>query len=113
MALSSPSVVTNANRPLPFSPAPVLAGAPKVSTTDPVVELGSDHNEEESPMNHHHDHGGSAQTFTDPVCGMTVDPATAAATREHDGVTFYFCSPGCATAFDADPHRYGHPHGSH
>ncbi|MBC7308243.1 MAG: YHS domain-containing protein, partial [Dietzia sp.] len=45
----------------------------------------------------------------DPVCGMTVDPATAAATREHDGATFFFCSPGCAKAFDADPHRYGHP----
>ncbi len=44
----------------------------------------------------------------DPVCGMTVDPAKAAATREHDGATFSFCSTGCAETFDADPHRYGH-----
>ena len=42
----------------------------------------------------------------DPVCGMTVDPAKAAATREHDGTTFYFCSASCAQTFDADPHRY-------
>ncbi len=44
----------------------------------------------------------------DPVCGMTIDPSTAAATREHDGTTFYFCSAGCAQTFDSDPHRYGH-----
>jgi len=44
---------------------------------------------------------------------MSVDPSSAAATREHDGVTFYFCSPGCAAAFDADPHRYGHPATTH
>jgi Cu+-exporting ATPase len=47
---------------------------------------------------------------TDPVCGMSIDPETAFATREHDGVTFYFCSAACAEKFDADPHRYGHPH---
>ena len=64
----------------------------------------------------HHDHnhandGGTsatASTLRDPVCGMTVDPTKAAATREHDGTTFYFCSAGCAETFDADPHRYGH-----
>jgi Cu+-exporting ATPase len=44
----------------------------------------------------------------DPICGMRVEPARAAATREHDGTTFYFCAEGCATTFDADPHRYGH-----
>jgi Cu+-exporting ATPase len=42
----------------------------------------------------------------DPVCGMQVDPAKAAATRAHMGQTFYFCSAGCAKAFDADPHKY-------
>ena len=52
---------------------------------------------------------GEAAVATDPVCGMKVDPASAAATREHDGTTFYFCSTSCAATFDADPHRYGHP----
>jgi Cu+-exporting ATPase len=27
----------------------------------------------------------------DPVCGMNVDPATAAATSELGGTTYYFC----------------------
>ena len=44
----------------------------------------------------------------DPVCGMKIDPADAAATRDHDGTTIYFCSKGCAETFDADPHRYAH-----
>ena len=42
----------------------------------------------------------------DPVCGMTVDRATAAATRTHDGVDYFFCNPGCAEKFEADPDRY-------
>lgn len=50
----------------------------------------------------------TADKVVDPVCGMTIDPATAAATREHEGTTFYFCSPACAQSFDSDPHRYGH-----
>ena len=42
----------------------------------------------------------------DPVCGMTVDPARAAARVEHDGTTYYFCSKGCAARFTADPDKY-------
>ena len=42
----------------------------------------------------------------DPVCGMTIDPATAAATREHEGITYYFCNPSCADKFDQDTARY-------
>jgi P-type Cu+ transporter len=37
---------------------------------------------------------------------MTVDPARAAATAEHAGKTFYFCSVGCAQKFRADPEKY-------
>ena len=40
---------------------------------------------------------------TDPVCGMKVDPGTAAAAWEHDGRTYYFCSTGCFERFRADP----------
>jgi P-type Cu+ transporter len=42
----------------------------------------------------------------DPVCGMMVDPARAAATAEHYGKTYYFCAAGCAAKFRADPQRY-------
>ena len=44
----------------------------------------------------------------DPVCGLKINPADAAATRDHDGTTIHFCSKGCAETFDADPHRYAH-----
>lgn len=42
----------------------------------------------------------------DPVCGMTVDPATAAASAEYEGKTYYFCSQTCVASFKADPARY-------
>ena len=42
----------------------------------------------------------------DPVCGMKVEPASAAASREFEGTTYYFCSKGCAAAFEVDPRRY-------
>ncbi len=42
----------------------------------------------------------------DPVCGMSVDPAKAAATAAHEGKTYYFCSPGCGEKFKADPQKY-------
>jgi Cu+-exporting ATPase len=45
-------------------------------------------------------------TAIDPVCGMTVDPATARQTTQHQGTTSYFCSPSCKKAFDADPASY-------
>ena len=62
-------------------------------------------------MSHHHEPpAADAAKVTDPVCGMTIDPSSAVASREHDGTTFYFCSTDCVEKFDADPHRYGHPH---
>jgi YHS domain-containing protein/uncharacterized membrane protein YraQ (UPF0718 family) len=42
----------------------------------------------------------------DPVCGMSVDPAGAAAIRTYHGRNYFFCSIGCAEAFDVDPARY-------
>ncbi len=42
----------------------------------------------------------------DPVCGMMVNPATARATRQHNGQTYYFCCPNCASKFEAAPERY-------
>ncbi len=42
----------------------------------------------------------------DPVCGMTVDPANAAAAAEHKGEIYYFCSSACHDKFQATPERY-------
>jgi Cu+-exporting ATPase len=45
----------------------------------------------------------------DPVCGMTVEPAKAAAHAEHRGEKYYFCAQGCAQKFSANPEKYLHP----
>jgi len=48
---------------------------------------------------------------TDPVCGMTVDPATAKHHAAHGGLDYYFCSGGCAAKFVAGPEKYLSPRG--
>jgi Cu+-exporting ATPase len=42
----------------------------------------------------------------DPVCGMKVDPSTAAASVAYKGATFHFCSQGCAAKFGTAPEKY-------
>jgi Cu+-exporting ATPase len=60
-------------------------------------------------MNHMHSHdhcAGAAQTVIDPLCGMSVDPATTGHHADHDGRAYHFCSAGCRTKFIADPEVY-------
>lgn len=57
-----------------------------------------------------------ANTVKDPVCGMDIDPKTAANKSEYKGQTYYFCSTGCKKAFDKEPEKYittSHEHSSH
>ncbi len=42
----------------------------------------------------------------DPVCGMTVDPATSAHHAAHAGHDYHFCSARCREKFVADPQKY-------
>jgi Cu+-exporting ATPase len=64
---------------------------------------------------HHHAHGQGgddtdpAQTVTDPVCGMQVNPATSKHRFDHAGTAYHFCSAGCRTRFEADPAKYASP----
>jgi YHS domain-containing protein len=51
------------------------------------------------------DHSAKA---IDPICGMTVDPATAAAHRQRGGDDVWFCSEGCAATFD-EQSTHHHP----
>jgi Cu+-exporting ATPase len=53
--------------------------------------------------------GASAHLAKDPVCGMTVDPTTAAHRAEHGGETYHFCSSGCRAKFVSDPTTYLSP----
>jgi len=48
----------------------------------------------------------------DPVCGMTVDPASSNRRHLYDGNTYYFCSDGCMRKFVSDPARYLMPKAS-
>jgi Cu+-exporting ATPase len=95
MALSSLSVVTNANRLRTFRAQPL----PDVSDEGheaPVIVEVNEEREEEPVMAIVHD----------PVCGMDIDPAAAAGSEEFEGTTYYFCSPSCLERFKADPARY-------
>jgi P-type Cu+ transporter len=97
MALSSLSVVTNANRLRTFRvrqshPAPVSM------TTEPVVEVGE--------LASSGGKMGQEPTAIDPVCGMSVDTASAEHRSSHQGQTYYFCSRGCKDSFDKDPGKF-------
>ncbi|HEX3694914.1 MAG TPA: heavy metal translocating P-type ATPase [Polyangia bacterium] len=46
------------------------------------------------------------ETARDPVCGMIIPVAEAAGQQVHEGVTYYFCNPGCLEKFRRDPARY-------
>src|SRR5258708_4210923 len=45
----------------------------------------------------------------DPVCGMSVDPATSKHRVKHGGAVYHFCGAGCAAKFTADPTKYSTP----
>lgn len=49
---------------------------------------------------------GGNEMEIDPVCGMEVDPPSAAGSFEYGGVTYYFCSTGCLEDFREDPESY-------
>jgi P-type Cu+ transporter len=55
---------------------------------------------------HGHHHADVGASVRDPVCGMSVDPATSKHRFDHDGETYHFCSAGCQTKFAADPLKY-------
>ncbi|MBI2984701.1 MAG: YHS domain-containing protein [Candidatus Kerfeldbacteria bacterium] len=42
----------------------------------------------------------------DPVCGMSVDPATAKYSYIHQGVSWYFCAENCQQQFITNPEQY-------
>jgi Cu+-exporting ATPase len=96
MAASSLSVVTNANRLRGFE-APVVATVDGRAVGEAIrVEVGEREPIKEETMT----------TVTDLVCGMEIDPSTAAASEEYGGRTYHFCSPSCRDTFMAQPEKY-------
>jgi Cu+-exporting ATPase len=54
----------------------------------------------------HDHHTDGKANVRDPVCGMSIDPATSRHRFDYRGETFHFCSAGCRTKFAADPKGY-------
>nr|WP_314441966.1 heavy metal translocating P-type ATPase [uncultured Sphingomonas sp.] len=52
-----------------------------------------------------HEHASNGKV-ADPVCGMSVDPATTPHHAEHDGQTYHFCSVKCRERFELRPELY-------
>jgi Cu+-exporting ATPase len=57
------------------------------------------------------DHGpaGAAVTAIDPVCGMTVNVATAKHRYSHRGHDYFFCSARCRERFEKEPEKFLQP----
>ena len=96
MALSSLSVVTNSNRLRGYKPIILTPADEVLPATTPRVEVREVKTQEEEVV----------ETVKDPVCGMDIDPNTAAATEEYQGKTYHFCSTACHDKFKAEPEKY-------
>jgi P-type Cu+ transporter len=101
MAASSLSVVGNANRLRRYRP-PRPAAAPHTAEVEPSVEVPERAASGGAPAER-----PAPARLLDPVCGMQVEPSTAAGTRELDRQPYAFCSDHCLQQFDADPQQYG------
>lgn len=99
-----------------------------VEAIDPVCGMavqieGAEHTAEYNGQTYYFCCGGCQATFEqnpaqyatapapggeaiDPVCGMTVDIATAKYMSEYQGQFYYFCAAGCKSAFDKAPQSY-------
>jgi len=96
MALSSLSVVTNSNRLRGYKPIVLAAADATISAITPRVEVKEEKTQE----------GETMATVKDPVCGMDIEPNTAAATEDYQGKTYHFCSTVCHDKFKAEPEKY-------
>ena len=96
MALSSLSVVTNANRLRGYKPMTLAAAGAALPATAPKVEVREQKIQKEEAM----------ATVKDPACGMDIDPNTAVATEEYQNKTYHFCSEACHDKFKAEPEKY-------
>jgi len=53
-----------------------------------------------------HNQAADPAKAVDPVCGMSVDKASAKWKSEYKGSTYFFCSGVCKTMFDKEPGKY-------
>ena len=96
MALSSLSVTANANRLRTYQRPALVAQRASGSENRTVVDVQSPEPERERDM----------AAVKDVVCGMDIDPNTAASQMEYQGKTYYFCSSTCHDKFMVEPQKY-------
>ena len=92
----------------PIVMARATGGKIEFASHDHEAMLAAEHGmtrepDHEMPMS---EHSTTAELAKDPVCGMDVDPASAAGSSEYEGQRHYFCSPGCKQSFDEAPAKY-------
>jgi Cu+-exporting ATPase len=102
MALSSLSVVTNANRLRTYQRPDLARTGVRQQGVQTIVEVtpasrGEVENMEEQM---------STAKVKDLVCGMEIAPGDAAAKMDYQGKTYYFCSAACHDNFMAEPEKY-------
>jgi Cu+-exporting ATPase len=83
-------------------------GVPRKSLEDALARAGYPAAFDGHDRHHHHAAAGGGAKAKDPVCGMDVDPASAAGQSTHAGITYFFCSSACQRNFDTDPAHYLH-----
>jgi xanthine dehydrogenase accessory factor len=71
---------------------------PQAPLSVPLNTIGDSH---PSPLIPH-----PSSFAVDPICGMTVEIATAKYTHTHESTTYYFCGAGCKTEFIRSPEKY-------
>lgn len=115
MAFSSLSVVLNANRlrhtPLKARPIKHPVHIDMDALTDDLHNRNQENKNKEKGHDmglfhsHEEQHDDQNTKVVDPVCGMSIDPKTAAGKREYQGKTYYFCSENCLNTFVQDPEK--------
>ena len=95
MAMSSISVVSNANRLRAYKPLALKAPSEAQPIVAPRVEVREAQKKEEEMA-----------TVKDVVCGMDIDPKDSVGHEEHKGKTYHFCSNACQEKFKAEPEKY-------
>ncbi len=100
--------VEDAQRSRVFSPAGLDLGARTAGEI--ALSILAQLVAERAKARHKADAPGSPASALDPVCGMTVAAVESTLHLVRDGVTTYFCSPGCLAAFRDHPERYARGH---
>ena len=81
-------------------------GAQAMEKAAPAPVQTSDANNSQTIVSHGEMKAAPGGEFVDPVCGMSVQPDTAAGKYEFEGKTYYFCSAGCLNKFRQNPKTF-------